>query len=372
MNLWVIFLTGLTTGGLTCLAMQGGLLASVIANQKETELEDLAEDKELRKQKRREEFLSAQQGQSKMLKFDQLDWLPVTMFLGAKLISHVVLGFMLGALGSVISLSLSVRLTFQIVTALFMFATAMNLLNVHPIFRYVVLQPPRFLQRLVRNTTKGKALFTPALLGLLTVFVPCGITQAMEVLAISIGNPISGALIMGAFVLGTSPLFALVGVATAKLSELWQKTFLRVAAFALILMALYGINGVVTVLDLPFSMQRIGQAISSIGEPPDLYANQNTGNIAQTENGKQQVKIFITNRGYSPPQLWVKAGTPVELTLQSNDTYSCATSFTLKKFNIFEQLEPSDQKTLAFTPTEKGDFVYSCSMGMYTGVLHVL
>lgn len=34
MNLFVIFLTGLTTGGLSCLAMQGGLLASVIANQK--------------------------------------------------------------------------------------------------------------------------------------------------------------------------------------------------------------------------------------------------------------------------------------------------------------------------------------------------
>jgi len=32
MNLFAIFLTGLTTGGLSCLAMQGGLLASVIAN----------------------------------------------------------------------------------------------------------------------------------------------------------------------------------------------------------------------------------------------------------------------------------------------------------------------------------------------------
>ena len=31
MNLWVIFITGLTVGGLTCLAVQGGLLASVIA-----------------------------------------------------------------------------------------------------------------------------------------------------------------------------------------------------------------------------------------------------------------------------------------------------------------------------------------------------
>ena len=39
MNLWLIFLTGLTTGGLSCLAVQGGFLASIIANQKEKELE---------------------------------------------------------------------------------------------------------------------------------------------------------------------------------------------------------------------------------------------------------------------------------------------------------------------------------------------
>lgn len=30
-DLWVIFLTGLTTGGLTCLAIQGGLLATTLA-----------------------------------------------------------------------------------------------------------------------------------------------------------------------------------------------------------------------------------------------------------------------------------------------------------------------------------------------------
>lgn len=31
MDLWVIFFTGLTVGGVTCMAVQGGLLASAIA-----------------------------------------------------------------------------------------------------------------------------------------------------------------------------------------------------------------------------------------------------------------------------------------------------------------------------------------------------
>jgi len=41
MNLWIIFLTGLTTGGLSCLAVQGGLLTSIIANQKEGESDEV-------------------------------------------------------------------------------------------------------------------------------------------------------------------------------------------------------------------------------------------------------------------------------------------------------------------------------------------
>ena len=50
MNLLLIFLTGLTTGGLSCLAMQGGLLASVIANQKDQEHDHIKNNKKKNKQ----------------------------------------------------------------------------------------------------------------------------------------------------------------------------------------------------------------------------------------------------------------------------------------------------------------------------------
>lgn len=39
MDLWLIFLTGLTVGGLTCLAVQGSLLASTIAAREEEDIE---------------------------------------------------------------------------------------------------------------------------------------------------------------------------------------------------------------------------------------------------------------------------------------------------------------------------------------------
>ncbi len=376
MNLWAIFLTGLTTGGLTCLAMQGGLLASVVANKKAHEITDINADKELLKQKKREDYIRQQTGQKFVVDRDGL--MAVLMFLSAKLVAYTFIGFMLGWVGSFITLSLNARLTFQIFSALYMFATALNLLEVHPIFRYVVLQPPKFLQKIVRNSTKSDALFAPAVLGVFTIFIPCGVTQAMEVLAINSGNPFLGALIMFAFVLGTSPIFTIVGLATAQFSSLWHQRFLHVAALALIAMSVYGINGVFIVLDSPFALQNIGKAISSIGAPPDWYSPTGSGvapsgvSTAPLVNGKQQVSITVSNNGYSPTQLYVKAGTPVELSLESKGVYSCATSFTLRKFNIFTQLQPNDKKVLAFTPTEKGNFTYSCSMGMYTGVIHVL
>jgi len=352
MDLFVIFITGLTTGGLTRLAMQGGLLTSVIANQKEQEHDEALQHP----------------GTKVTASFDQLDWLPVVMFLGTKLVAHTVLGFFLGLLGSAITLSLGARLGFQLFTALFMFATAMNLLNVHPIFRYMAFQPPRFLQRFVRQSAKSKALFAPAVLGFMTIFIPCGVTQAMEVLAINSGNPVYGALIMFSFVLGTTPLFALLGVATAKLSEGWYQGFMRFAAVALIAMAWYSINGVLVVIDSPFSMQNTVDRVRATMS----QRQESNATIPTSEDGIQEVTIGVFNSGYSPNYFKVQRDVPVQLTLQSNETYSCAVAFVFREFGINTFLKPTGSETFTFTPTTPGRYMYTCSMGMYTGVMEVI
>ena len=179
---------------------------------------------------------------------------------------------------------------------------------------------------------------------------------------------------MGAFVIGTMPVFALIGIITAKLSEVWNKRFLYAAAIVLLFMGFYTINGVLTVLDAPITGQKIGVAIESIGQPPSWYTSGNSGTnvVAAPENGVQKATITITSSGYTPNAFTVKAGIPVELTLKANGAYTCAASFTFRKFNIFEQLSPTDQKTVTFTPNEKGEFTYSCSMGMYHGVMKVI
>ncbi len=358
MNLWAIFLTGLTTGGVSCAAVQGGLLASIIANQKKQELTDLTN-------RQKTAPISLRQ-------FDQLDWLPVSMFLGAKLFSHVILGFLLGGLGSVFTLSLGAQLGLQVFTALFMLATAMNFLDVHPIFRYLAFQPPRFLRRLIKDQAKSKALFAPMALGLFSIFIPCGVTQSMEVLAVASGSPVQGALIMGAFVLGTTPIFAALGIATAKLTEVWQAVFNKTAAAILIALAVYSLNGVLIVLDSPLTINKMTNKIAwffsderfSQKTENDQYVKQ-IGNI-------QQVTIDIRNNGYYPKQFRVKQGVPVELTLASGNVYSCAQAFVFREFDINTIVKANSEQKFTFTPEEKGKFTFSCSMGMYTGVMEVI
>lgn len=382
MNLWAIFLIGLTSGGLSCLAVQGGFLASIIANQKEEEIGEVAQETEeevklTRKERRKAKYLESLQQQQQNIaakSFDQLDWMPVTLFLAAKLVSHVLLGFFLGWLGSKIELGVTAKLIFQTIAAFFMLGTAMNLLEVHPIFRYLVIQPPKFFQRMVRNTTKGKALFTPLLLGFLTILIPCGITQAMEVTAISLGNPLQGALIMGAFVLGTSPVFAIVGIATAKLSETFQKQFMKFAAAALIFLGLSSLNGVLVVLNSPITFETVTSPITYFFSDQRFssVASGASGSEVSVRNGVQQAVVNVTSSGYSPGSFQVKAGVPVQLTVNTKDVYSCASSFLMKAFNVRMNLGPTDSQTVTFTPTQPGKYQFNCSMGMYRGVMEVI
>ena len=334
MDLFSAFITGLTTGGLSCLAVQGGLLTSILVGPKK-----LVQNKDAVSNGKYSYFL------------------PVGVFLLAKLIIHALFGFLLGFLGSALIISLSTKILFQLLAAFFMVATAMNLLEVHPLFRYVTIQPPRSVGRFINRSARSESIFAPAILGLLTILIPCGVTQAMEVTALSSGSPTWSALLIASFIIGTMPVFAVLGVTAMKLSTQWSKVFSKVTALILIIMALFSINGVLSVADSPLTFQKIVANLSAKKEA-SIATNK-----ADENNGIQMVTITVTNSGYNPNHLTVKAGIPVELTLKSNGVYSCSLDFIMRQFGIHESLRPTDEKVVRFTPTQKGQFTYSCSMG---------
>lgn len=324
-NLFTIFATGLLTGGLTCLAVQGGLLTSLIAQRKAAVAD-----------------VTANKGQNA---------LPILAFLVSKLIAYTVLGFFLGWLGSVFQLSLQIKVVMQFAVVIFMLGTALNILEVHPIFRYFVIQPPKFLTRLVRNQSKRTDLFAPVFLGTFTVFIPCGTTQAMMALAIASGIPILGATILFVFVLGTSPVFFVLGYFASKLGEKMHAQFMQFAAVALILLAAYNFYG----------------ALSLTGYSFDTTSDLT--NLTVTDNPT----ITFDEFGYSPSAITVKASSNVSIKLNNKRGAGCVQAFTIPKLGIQRVVPLGSSETVSFkAPSEKGSMPFMCSMGMYRGVINVI
>ncbi len=332
MDLWIIFLTGLTVGGLTCLAVQGGLLASIIATREEVDLEE-------GKTKRHTIF-------------------PTLTFLVTKLIAYTILGFILGTFGGVLNISSNVHIIMQFVAGLYMVAIALNLLNIHPIFRYAVIQPPKFLTRIVRNQSKSKDLFAPAFLGAMTIFIPCGTTLAMEALAISSGNALLGGLTMFFFVLGTLPVFFGVGFLTTFLGDNFKGKFLKLAGVLVLYLGITSANGALVAIESPISLPTLSF---------DLSGSSNL-DIPITQNPE----INIKSNGYFPNYIRVKKGELVNLTLKSIDAFSCASAFRIPSLNIVKNLQPNDSQLISFIPTQTGQFQFNCSMGMYKGIIEVI
>ncbi len=316
-NLWTIFITGLFVGGLSCMAVQGGLLAAAVTQ----------------------------------LPTDKKTPLPIVTFLISKLIAYTILGFILGLLGSVFSVSLPLKATLNIAVVIFMLGTAGNLLNLHPVFRYFVITPPKFLLKLARNQAKSKSIFAPALLGAFTVFIPCGTTQAMMALAVASGSPWQASLIMFAFVLGTSPLFFVLGYLVTKLGESLHQKFMKVAAVGIILLALFNLYNALSLAGVNFNFKP---------STPSLAASS-------------EATLTFTASGYSPENISLKAGSIVTLHLQNAEGRGCLQEFTIPRLGIQVLVPTLSSKTITFTaPQNKGPLPFMCSMGMFRGSFNVI
>lgn len=326
MNQYLLaFVTGLTSGGISCLAVQGGLLASAI-------------DEKSNKHK------------------------STLYFIIAKLIAYTILGGIFGAIGNVFSFSITTQGVLQILIGLFMLATAGRLLNLHPIFKYTVIQPPTFLLRKIKSISNEKNILAPIFLGALTVLIPCGVTQAMLILAMGTGNILSGAMIMFFFTLGTSPVFFAVGMA---IQSIFKNNILsKIAALAIFAIGISSINNGQVLRNSPHTFQNYARVL--------LRSDPASFQGPTLQDGFQLVTITATNSGYKTSTKTIKKGVPVKLTITSKNVQSCARSFIVPSLNINKVLPVNGNEVIEFTPTENGILNFSCGMGMYTGSFEIV
>ena len=345
----IAFITGLTTGGLSCLAVQGGLLATSLARQIEQDL-----------------LRAAPVGKTKSPRSSRVrpnTVMPIMLFLLAKLAVYTLLGGLLGWLGSFLTLAPTTRALLLLLIGVFMVGNGLRMLEVHPIFRYFNLEPPKFITRYIRRTAKKDTdAVTPLFLGALTVFIPCGVTQAMMAAALGTGSAAAGAVLMFAFTLGTSPVFFLVAYLTAQIGARLEKAFMRFVAIVVLVLGVYTFDSGLNLMGAPSVsglVRQVFPAAASATVP------------AEAETAREGVLVLnVENNGYFPGTLHAPAGQDLTLELVTDRTRSCARDFVIPALQVYELLPESGRVSVPIPAQESGaQMRFTCSMGMYTGII---
>lgn len=340
-SLWLLFVAGLSIGGLSCIAVQGGLLAAAVAQQ------------------------SARLQGSDARTTSHV--LPAIQFVAAKTVAYTLLGGLLGWAGQLVTPRMQGGL--QIVVGVFMVLMVLQLFDVHPVLRYLTPRPPKVVQRFIRQRARDGGKWAPLALGALTVLIPCSVTVAIEGLAIASHDPARGALVMMAFTLGTAPLFIGLATAGALLGKARYQAFKPLAA-----VVIAGIGGLSVYSGARLmgwtgglNSERSAPVIATTVDGPGAASGADT-NAAPAF---QEATVFV-RRDYEPARLQVKAGIPTHLKLVSENAKGCIRSFTVPAYNLQAQLPENGVEAIDLPAADPGEIVFTCSMGMYSGVIEVV
>lgn len=338
MNWGMVLGAGLLAGATTCAATQGGLLVGLITRQRKAAGEapraGLADD-----------------------------LAPVGGFLVGKLLSHTALGFVLGAIGTLVGFNPKVGAVAQWIAGILMITLGLGSLGV-PGFRELQFTPPASWLNVVRRSTRSSSAAAPFLLGVAVLLVPCGVTISMEVLAASSGSPITGALVMAVFVLGTAPMFTLFGFVSQRV------TMGRVLTYGLgvtvVVLGLVTVNAGMVAAGSPFSAQALTARLSGNSQVAAAPAAS-----ATTSAGVQVITIAATSDAYVPDEVTAKAGSPIRLVFTTDNVWSCIRATLMPTLDKQVILPQTGKGTIELPALAAGDYPISCSMGMYTATLHV-
>jgi plastocyanin domain-containing protein len=114
----------------------------------------------------------------------------------------------------------------------------------------------------------------------------------------------------------------------------------------------------------------VGGALLVIGILWFFFGPRAAATATIQAGGVQRVNILVQG-GYSPDQVEVLAGRPVQLNFTRRETNPCSEQVILPDFGIVQDL-PFDQTTpVAFTPERPGEYPFHCAMNMLRGRLIV-
>ncbi len=322
-GLAVAVLVGLVAGISTCMALVGGLVLAFSARYSETHPEA-----------------------SRMQKFR-----PHIFFNLGRIIGFAVLGGLIGLIGGVLQPSARLMGVLTLIVGAVMVLLGLKLIEIFPALQRVNITIPKSVSRIlgIKSGDKGYSNTSAFVGGVMTFFLPCGFTQAMQLYAISTGSFVQGALVMSLFALGTAPGMLSIGGLSSVFKGSKARIFFSAAGVAVIFLGIFNIANASRVV-FP---HRVGSAVTQQGSQDAV------GPV-------QEVKMVQSGTGYSPNQFTVKKGAKVRWVINSTSQYTCASTLSMPAFGIAQPLKLGEN-VIEFTPTQTGEIDFSCSMGMYRG-----
>lgn len=340
----VALLIGLAAGFSSCMALVGGLVLGIAARHAEKHPDASA-----------------------MRKFR-----PHLFFNIGRIVSYIVLGAVLGTIGSTFQFSSTTIGALTLAVAIVMLVIGGKLLGIFPGLERMSITLPKGLSRLLglNHQTREYSHRNAFVAGALTFFLPCGFTQSMQIFAIASGSPFLGGAAMGLFAIGTAVGLLGLGGLTSFVKGVFAKRFFAFSGLVVLLFAFVNIGNGATLLGWTPGANEKNEKEGASSNATIQKSEKNRSATSPLPENTQTIRMTEYAGGYRPQTLTVRAGMPVRWVITAETQYSCAASLVVPKLGIQKYLQKGEN-VIEFTPTEAGIIPFSCSMGMYTGKIVV-
>ena len=105
-------------------------------------------------------------------------------------------------------------------------------------------------------------------------------------------------------------------------------------------------------------------------------ANPPSATPASSSDGRssepaQTAKVVVSEQGYEPAKVTLRAGTPARITFVRTTDKTCGTEVVFPSLNIKRALPLNEPVVIEFTPAKSGDIAFACGMNMLHGTVIV-
>lgn len=292
----------------------------------------------------------------------------------AKIVSYVLVGLALGAIGSAFNLN-GIRPWVMFAAGAFMIILGLGMTGKVPWAARLTPRPPKFLITALSNlrrkakddAAEGSAtLATPIAFGLLTGLMPCAPLQGAEIAAAATGNVLSGGLAMLAFGLGTMPLLFLFGTASSLIPRDWKHRLTVALSVVVMIFGLVFINRAAMLVGSPVTFNTVKNAV--VGTPAPAQTNTQ---YATGADGVVEVPLAIVNTQYQPASLSIPANKAVRLVVNRHENNSCSNRLVIRQLGIDVPLADNAVTKVDIPATAAGTYQMTCGMGMMSGQIVV-